>query len=762
MKILYFSGHPNINLASPSGPGTHMREVIAAFEAQGHTVVKMIVGGLTHDRQDEIIYKNPAHKRLLKYLLPGVVWQSVKDIGLLWHDRRIRSKLAALVAREKPDLLYERGYYLLTAGARVATLYDIPHIVELNAPYPEEKIILEGKSWLIGRAHRAEHFQVAHADAVVVVSTALQTYLAEKYPRSADEIIVTPNAINPAQAKVNPEAQALLRQKIGLAEGEEVIGFVGSVFRYHGVDRLIEAFATVGVEFPRARLLIVGDGIVLPDLRRYVHAKGLDARVYFAGNVPHGQVYDYISLMDIAVMATSNWYGSPVKVFEYGALCKAIIAPDNVPLRDVMQPGIDGLLVKAGPGVLEDALRKLLSDRSMRVSLGSSFHAKVVSRYTWSGVAATIMERATKVMHDISASRALAAGWNRKVLVLRTDFAHHGPDSGYKQLLKYLRPFAVLGIREGEEALAGKTKTRYQWLFEFSIRPFRKQIDLIHVMYAEDYLRFSPWLYRPLPVVATFHQPPETLLKEITSGATRGQVGMITHFLTRRRFGRLAAAIVTEANQKEVLRRVMPADRIHVIPLGVHLEKFHTAFHRLGSAGGEVRSADIITVGNWLRDWDLYMQVLSLCLTQRPAWRFHLVNRRLPAEVAARLENLPNLTIHRGASDEELKRLLFAARVQFLPVVSASGNNALMEGLAMGCPAVMTDVVSDSFPLKSDSVLLHAKSDSLDAVQCISRIMDLDESAYGALRKKTFEISFGYDWKAIAEKTLKVYKSVCK
>jgi glycosyltransferase involved in cell wall biosynthesis len=217
---------------------------------------------------------------------------------------------------------------------------------------------------------------------------------------------------------------------------------------------------------------------------------------------------------------------------------------------------------------------------------------------------------------------------------------------------------------------------------------------------------------------------------------------------------------VTESNQKEVLSKVMPADKIHVIPLGVHLENFHAAFHRLHAQQVPHEATTIITVGNWLRDWDTYVEVAGYCRQHFPAWTFQLVNRKLPADVASRLEGLSNVSLHSDVSDDELKRMLYLARVHFLPVRSASGNNALMEGLAMGCPAVMTDVVSAGFPLRGNSVLLHARADRDDAIRCIRSIVDMDDAQYALLRKNTFELSSGYDWKSVAARTLEVYKSV--
>jgi glycosyltransferase involved in cell wall biosynthesis len=177
---------------------------------------------------------------------------------------------------------------------------------------------------------------------------------------------------------------------------------VGSIFKYHGVDRLLEAFANLVNEHPEKsfRLLVVGDGMVLPDLKKIAIKLGVNKKVIFFGNVPHRDVYTYIDLMDIAVMASSNWYGSPVKVFEYGAMSKAIVAPDNVPMRDVMVNGTEGILVNDGLDEVFNALNKLVFDDTLRLELAKRFHDKVEKQYTWDIVALDIAQRARAALKN--------------------------------------------------------------------------------------------------------------------------------------------------------------------------------------------------------------------------------------------------------------------------------------------------------------------------------------------------------------------------
>jgi glycosyltransferase involved in cell wall biosynthesis len=138
-------------------------------------------------------------------------------------------------------------------------------------------------------------------------------------------------------------------------------------------------------------MLIVGSGEVLPDLQRRVLELGLEKKIHFTGNVPHQKVYSYLSLMDITIMARSNWYGSPVKIFEYGAMRKAIIAPNVVPVQDVMQHREHGLLIEASTEALTQNMRYMLQQPEERTRMAESFHKKVMEEHTWEMVAKHII-----------------------------------------------------------------------------------------------------------------------------------------------------------------------------------------------------------------------------------------------------------------------------------------------------------------------------------------------------------------------------------
>jgi glycosyltransferase involved in cell wall biosynthesis len=278
------------------------------------------------------------------------------------------------------------------AGMRVAQASGVRYVVEMNAPYPEEKAAMQGSSLLGFLGSRHEKKQVTSAYRTVVVSSAMKNYLLRKTHVPDDRIVVAANAVNPEHIHPNPHRCAEIQSAFQLGHEHNVIGFVGSIFAYHGVDLLIEAFAHLEKHYPNIRLIIVGDGEVLPTLRKRTEELGLNNRIFFTGNVPHRDVYNYISLMDITVMARSNWYGSPVKIFEYGAMGKSIIAPKVVPVEDVMTHGVHGLLIEDTMEELVKALTQMLDQPEESKSMALAFQQKVMEQHNWQNVASQILD----------------------------------------------------------------------------------------------------------------------------------------------------------------------------------------------------------------------------------------------------------------------------------------------------------------------------------------------------------------------------------
>jgi glycosyltransferase involved in cell wall biosynthesis len=375
MKILYYSPHPNLNLNSFTGYGSHMRGTIQALELLGHEVVVFVAGGTVLSNKTKT-----AHKTGLIRMMPSWIKESIKDFLLLQQNRKQKIILKKLIKDVSPDLIYERGSYLMDAGVKVCAEKGVIHYLEVNAPFLQEKKEMEGSSFFLRKAKQMERYKSLNTNKLIVVSSALKKHFMQEFQVNADKIVICPNGINIADWKANAMDVSVIQEEIGFNSEHFVVGFVGSILPHHGVETLITAFKEVAQA--HWRLLIVGDGGPLPALKKMANDLGIQNQVCFAGDVPFTSVKNYMKLFKVGVMPASNWYGSPVKIFEYGAMKIPVIAPDVDPVRDVMRDKQDGLLIRDTLG-LQKALLMMSENKEDANKMAGTWHQKVMGNYTW-------------------------------------------------------------------------------------------------------------------------------------------------------------------------------------------------------------------------------------------------------------------------------------------------------------------------------------------------------------------------------------------
>ena len=392
MKIIYYSPHPTHDIVTEVGYATHQRETIIALQKLGAEVIPVIMGGTTFE---EVPYKDgkaithSGLKGFIKKIIPRYVWVTLKDFRLMMHDKRAAKRLEAAIIKYQPDLVYERSEYLQDASVTVVKKYKVKHYIEVNSPFVQEMKHLEGSSLWTSLGHFKEKRKYKSADIVWVVSSALKEFLVNRYQIECSKIIISPNRIN----KEEFERIMPLPFDIKTSQKQVVIGFVGSILPHHDVEDLIEAFGIVRRKNTEALLCIVGGGSLLDSLKQKVKEQQLTECVRFIGKVPHQQVPSYIQQMDICVMPGSNWYGSPIKIFEYGILGKAVIAPNNGPVNDVMEDLNDGILIDKGAEAIANAIIQLIENPDLRQSIGQHFKSKIEAEYQWEHAAQMILEQ---------------------------------------------------------------------------------------------------------------------------------------------------------------------------------------------------------------------------------------------------------------------------------------------------------------------------------------------------------------------------------
>jgi glycosyltransferase involved in cell wall biosynthesis len=177
--------------------------------------------------------------------------------------------------------------------------------------------------------------------------------------------------------------------------GADLIMFVGSFKPWHGLDLLVEAFSQVVAHHPQARLVFVGDGPTRPELEAQAQQLGLAQKVIFTGSVPHEEVASWLSQAQVAILnprvSPASLSQSPLKLFEYMAAGKAIVAPDIQNVRGVLRHQQNALLVAPDePAALAQAISELLGDASLRQRLGETARQQALERHSWDRTASEL------------------------------------------------------------------------------------------------------------------------------------------------------------------------------------------------------------------------------------------------------------------------------------------------------------------------------------------------------------------------------------
>jgi glycosyltransferase involved in cell wall biosynthesis len=202
---------------------------------------------------------------------------------------------------------------------------------------------------------------------------------------SYDRIIVTPCGVD--TARFTPAVSgARIRERFDIGD-RFVVGWLGSFRRFHGVELLLECFAEFERLRPEAALLLVGDGLDLPRLRRVAVERRL-RNVFFTGNAPYAEMPEYVAALDVGVVldpGANGFHYSPLKLREYMAAGLAVVAPRSGEISRTLHDGEEAILIEPGSrDALLQALLRVHDDDSLRRRLGRAAREHVTRSGTWS------------------------------------------------------------------------------------------------------------------------------------------------------------------------------------------------------------------------------------------------------------------------------------------------------------------------------------------------------------------------------------------
>ncbi len=357
--------------------GVHIREIYQAFIRQGHHI-KMV--SLTNKN---VVEKEVMGEKKNRY-----------SKGILFLIRAARKKLAILYnlpgtmylfmrTDRKTDFIYERYSLYNLAGIIVSRIRKIPLILEVNAPYAFE--VEEHEMPLFPRlAQYTEKWIFHQSTMIIVVSHSLKQYLVD-LGIAEKKIVVQTNGVDLTVFDYTIQGDAV-RQQYGL-QHKKVVGFIGGLAAHHGLLLLLEALKTSNLE---VSLMLVGSGSLEQELKKKAKEYNIDA--IFPGRIPHERIPAYIAAMDICIKPDANPYCSPLKIFEYMAMKKPIIAVDTPSIREILHKDT-ALLIHPVEDEIRQAITYLFSHPKRAKELSDQAYQDVLLHFSWDKNAQEVIRR---------------------------------------------------------------------------------------------------------------------------------------------------------------------------------------------------------------------------------------------------------------------------------------------------------------------------------------------------------------------------------
>lgn len=333
---------------------------------------------------------------LTSYL--GLDWVRIKELYGLSHDFNIKTwplqdrwrrfrlpGLEKLYQRLAAKRCAQRGVELVYTRTYLTPCYTLPlglpTVVETHSPPDNDP------------SRRALYNMLDHPKLLALVTISRE--LARRYMdfgMPPDKILVAPDGVD-LDAFSQPLGRQAARAALGLPLDKPIAAYVGHLYAGRGVEHILDAAQRLpGVEF-----LLVG-GHPEDQLRWQNVAQGMGLKnLLLAGFVPNREVPAYLWAADYLLMPyglscpTVDWM-SPLKMFEYMAAGRAIVASDLPAVREVLTHGQNAWLCAPDSGeALADALSRLVENQELCAELGGNA-LKDVADFSWDNRIKQIMD----------------------------------------------------------------------------------------------------------------------------------------------------------------------------------------------------------------------------------------------------------------------------------------------------------------------------------------------------------------------------------
>lgn len=327
----------------------------------------------------------------------------LKEMNLM---NRLKKDILKTVKSEPDTILHAHSPVLCGLPAyqagrklRIPVIYEIRAFWE-DAAVDREKTKRESLRYYLTR--KCETDLLKNVDRVITICEGLKREV-ELRGVEADKIDVIPNGVDITHFVPVNKNPGLIR-KFGL-EDKISIGFIGSFYKFEGLSTIIKAMPEILAKRKNAVLFLVGSGEQEQSLKELAGQMGLNNSVIFTGQVPHNEILDYYSIIDILVYPREKSrltdIVTPLKPLEAMAMEKPVIGSDVGGIKELVRDGESGLLFKADDiRDLADKCLRLMENSAACRDLGIKARKYVARERDWGKIVSKHTEIYQKVLKE--------------------------------------------------------------------------------------------------------------------------------------------------------------------------------------------------------------------------------------------------------------------------------------------------------------------------------------------------------------------------
>ena len=374
--------------------GVHIRGVVKGLRQLNNNVDILSLPGAEPETEEtseavEQVKQTPTKKSSFSLLsdLTKHVPEFVFELFELAFNLIAVIRLRKTVKEKNITLIYERYSLFMFASVWWAKRHNLPIVLEINDSCQVQRV----RSLTFKKlAAKIEAWIFKNATGLVFISTRFKQVAEQAYGDIANSV-VSPNGADLDKFIIDEAAGSALRGKLGI-EDKIVLGYVGAFVHWHGIDWFVDLACERLKETPELVLLLVGDGVAFEGIKNRVIDAGVESQVILPGKVPHHEVSSFLSAMDLGILPDSNDYGSPMKLFEFMAMGKGMIAPDFSPIAEVVQDNETSWLFPAGDKqACIDKVFAIVNDKQAHKEVGLKARAYIENERQWKHNAAQLL-----------------------------------------------------------------------------------------------------------------------------------------------------------------------------------------------------------------------------------------------------------------------------------------------------------------------------------------------------------------------------------